>query len=48
MRIVAHVRTPANIQTRRRRLGAPSISATPVPIGGLMKNGDERPQPGTP
>ena len=47
-RIVVQTMTPANIQTRRRRFGAPSIRATAVPIGGDMKSGDTSPQPGMP
>ena len=47
-KIDVHTRTPANIQTMRLRLGAPSISATAVPMGGAMKSGDTSPQPGTP
>jgi len=32
----------------RRLFGAPSISATAVPMGGAMNSGETRPQPGTP
>ena len=47
-RIVTHRATPANIQAMSGLRGAPSMSATAVPMGGDMNNGETSPHPGTP